>query len=184
MIYFLHIDSGDRKGTVKVGTSERPGHRSVVIATALRCSVTLYAVMPGGLTEEAAAHEALAEHLVRFGEACEFFRAVPAIRFAHEHGARLVEASYWWGDENQAATMRALDTAHSSSAREMLVDWCSKHGRLAELARGLTVDRSTVHRWLKGEARPSPFLLPELERITGINRTSWNDPRTARRATP
>lgn len=181
MIYFLHIDSGDRKGTVKVGTSERPGHRSVVIATTLRCSVTLYAVMPGGLTEEAAAHEALAEHLVRFGEECEFFCAIPAIRFAHEHGARVVEVSYSWGDEGQAASMRALDTAHTSTAREMLGEWCRERGRVSDLARSIGIERSTIHRWIMGKSRPSPLALSDLERITGICRDAWNDPRAARR---
>ena len=74
MIYFLHIRSGERAGTTKVGTSVTPGDRIVTIVNTLQCAATLHAVEPGGLDEERDAHDALHFHRVMFGGHREHFR--------------------------------------------------------------------------------------------------------------
>ena len=48
-----------------------------------------------------------------------------------------------------------------------------QHGRKVTLARKLSVNVSSVHRWCVGAATPSPMARVGIETVTKIPRTLW-----------
>lgn len=182
MIYFLHIQSGERAGTTKVGTSKTPARRSVDIADDLQCDVVLHAVMDGGLAEESAAHAALADHRVPFGSHREFFRRGAAIEYAARHGARVVSIPFRRGRASRSA-MRRIEVAprasEERSARVALDQWCAAdRGRAARLALILDVQESTVSRWRAGTSTPGGPARLALPQVTGgaVPLDGWDAP--------
>jgi ribosome-binding protein aMBF1 (putative translation factor) len=63
--------------------------------------------------------------------------------------------------------------AKKKSAREVLASWCERRGRKVELARELSVNTSSVHRWCVGDATPMKVFRPGIERVVGIPRDAW-----------
>lgn len=63
--------------------------------------------------------------------------------------------------------------AKKRSPREVLAAWCERHGRKVELARALSVNPSSVHRWCVGDSIPTPSLRAPIERVVGIPRAAW-----------
>lgn len=68
------------------------------------------------------------------------------------------------------------------TARECLRLWCSRRGRIAELARETGASTSSVHRWLNGTL-PQPAARRAIEAVSGIPRALWTQATTDRRAT-
>lgn len=182
MIYFLHIESGERAGTTKVGASHQPGSRVVNIAGTLRCSVTLHSVMPGGATEEVVAHEALASHRVMFGREREFFLREAAESYAERSGATVVRLPYAKGDRLQGTALRAIDPVYDGPAQMLDAALSARIGLAADLARAAGVSQMTVSRWRHGEALPPGLAARVIERRCDIDRRLWEPLRAARRA--
>lgn len=115
MIYFLRIDSGERVGTTKVGTSTNVGIRAASIAARLNSTVSLRYVMAGGFREETFVHAKLRESRVLFGAEREFFLTDAAESFAESRGAKTVGLTHTTGSRD---TFRSLISFDSSAAVE------------------------------------------------------------------
>ena len=111
MIYFLHIRSGERAGTTKVGTSVTPGDRIVTIVNTLQCAATLHAVEPGGLDEERDAHDALHFHRVMFGGHREHFRTDAVLEYINGRKVRVLDLPCEYGNDSHLAALHEFDAA-------------------------------------------------------------------------
>lgn len=119
MIYFLRIDSGERVGTTKVGTSVTPGDRVAAIVDSIRCAATLHAVEPGGLPEERAAHEVLDRYRVMFGGQREHFQTSAVLEYIGHRKVRVLDLPYRCGCDSQLAALHAFDVAILRKTAEM-----------------------------------------------------------------